>query len=281
MILPRLFHAQKVLFGISRSFYECHAPFPETFGSRRLRLPSAPLPPEPKQRCDEHERAAGENQRTLGSECHLLHGEEIGVADRRRDVGVHGVKGVVSVRIIEVLSGGYLLFLEFLVVALVALADLQLRLEASREFLRFGVAEVEGDLARLAMVNEPRANRFLGGKSFRLENGALVRRPRQTSLVAVHHGLAERQGEVWIGAAAETPHADDAEARLIEGDRLPAGQYALTETDVKNVSAQFRSILNIALILEECSNPADSLLSRCIGSDAKRTCSWNPLNADC
>src|SRR5262249_2419527 len=53
-------------------------------------------------------------------------------------------------------------------------------------------------------------------KAIRQLGRSLVSAPGNVSLADAKHGLAQRQAEMRVGAAAETPHTDDAKRRLVE-----------------------------------------------------------------
>src|SRR5262249_35982182 len=77
--------------------------------------------------------------------------------------------------------------------------------------------------------------------------GALVGRPGYVALSDAQHDLAQRQREVRVGARAHAPHADDAQRRLVEGDRglvrrLHRGLPALLRADALDAGADLGSV---------------------------------------
>src|SRR5262249_32269440 len=132
-----------------------------------------------------------------------------------------GVEGVVEVWIVQILAGADLILLELLIRLLIALADLQLLLEFGFHVLGVRLAEAKRRLACFAMLDEFGPDGFIAGEPLRLTDRSLIGRPCQVALADAHHGFAQGQREVRICPAPQTPHTDDAEARLIETNWIP------------------------------------------------------------
>src|SRR5262249_45851534 len=123
------------------------------------------------------------------------------------------------------------------------------------------ITEAERRLACLAMLDELSPDGFIAGEPLRLTDRSLIGRPGQVALADAHHGFAQGQREVRVGAAPQTPHADDAEARLIETNRVPIERIVPFGADAKYAAtqgfAQFRiTVLVVQILLDQINDVA-------------------------
>src|SRR5262249_32455040 len=79
---------------------------------------------------------------------------------------------------------------------------------------------LDDPLTTAAVLDELALDVGIRPNAVRQAGGALVGAPGDVALADARHDLAQGQGEVRVGPAAEPPHADDAQRRLVERNGL-------------------------------------------------------------